>query len=141
MSGGGVLWFIALFSLIISVTATVLFLLDKSDVVSSFTGGQISWNLVEFTYSSILAIVSLLGAWLAFSYAGHVAAEDSSTGYVFAGLFLIFQTTFYTAPALMLYEKVQNVQGGLYPSTSHYPNDEDIPYQTPGQVQGNVRIL
>uniref|UniRef100_A0AC34FT74 MARVEL domain-containing protein n=1 Tax=Panagrolaimus sp. ES5 TaxID=591445 RepID=A0AC34FT74_9BILA len=133
VSGGGVLWFIGLFSLIVSVTATVLFLLDKSDVIQSISGGQISWNLVEFVYSSILGILCLLGAWLSFSYAGHVPTGESGMGYVFAGLFLVAQTTLYSAPALMLYEKIQNTEGGIYRPDNNYafPNDADIPYQTP----------
>lgn len=47
VDGVGVLWFISLMSLFVSVVATVLFLLDKSEpVLYTITGGTISWNVV-----------------------------------------------------------------------------------------------
>uniref|UniRef100_A0AC35G549 Uncharacterized protein n=1 Tax=Panagrolaimus sp. PS1159 TaxID=55785 RepID=A0AC35G549_9BILA len=101
-------------------------------------------NLVEFVYSTILGILCLLGSWLSFSYAGHVPSGQSGTGYIFAGLFLVAQTTLYTAPALMLYEKIQNVEGGIYRPDSNYafPNDSDIPYQTqPTNINNPPRMV
>uniref|UniRef100_A0A7E4WDK8 MARVEL domain-containing protein n=1 Tax=Panagrellus redivivus TaxID=6233 RepID=A0A7E4WDK8_PANRE len=134
VDGGGVLWMIVLGSLIVSVMSTVLFIMDKSDVILTISNGAISWNMFEFAYSSILALLNLLAAWLSFAYAGNVPPGYSGTGYVLAGLFLIANMTFYTAPSLMLYQKVRETELGNQCINAHYANDQNLPYQTPPRV-------
>ncbi|KAI6195756.1 hypothetical protein M3Y94_01025000 [Aphelenchoides besseyi] len=136
VDGSGVLWFIALTSMFISVIATVLFLLDKNEpVLVSITGGLITWSVAEFVYSTVLTVLCGISVWLAFGYAGHVGPEGHSNGYVFAGIFLILQTAFYAIPATLIYEKVQ-FRSDIDPTARmHFADDEPQPYQGTGPTQ------
>ncbi|KAI6240536.1 MARVEL domain-containing protein [Aphelenchoides fujianensis] len=125
VDGSGVLWFIALTSMFISVVATVLFMLDKNEpVLVSITGGLITWNVAEFVYSTILTVLCAISVWLSFGYAGHVPDGGHSNGYVFAGIFLIIQTAFYAIPAVLIYEKVQFRQDDDPTARMHFASDD-----------------
>ncbi|KAI1712432.1 CBR-DRR-1 protein [Ditylenchus destructor] len=108
VDGSGVLWFVTMVSLFVSTVATVIFMVDKNDpLILSMSNGILSWNIVEFIYSSILTILCAISFWLAFAYANHVPPEGHSTGYIFAGIFLIIQTVFYAVPAVLVYDRMR----------------------------------
>ncbi|KAI6174724.1 Protein CBR-DRR-1 [Aphelenchoides bicaudatus] len=133
VDGGGVLWFITLVSLFISVVATVLFMLDKNEPVLvgswvGLSGGLITWNVAEFVYSTILTVLCAISIWLSFGYAGHVQPGGHSNGYIFAGIFMILQTAFYAIPAILIYEKVQ-FRSDSTVDHIHFADEEQVPYQ------------
>uniref|UniRef100_A0AC34QDG9 Uncharacterized protein n=1 Tax=Panagrolaimus sp. JU765 TaxID=591449 RepID=A0AC34QDG9_9BILA len=70
-----------------------------------------------------------MGVWLAFTYSTRVVTTGETTGYVIAGLLLVLQTTFYTAPSIMLYPKIKDESKPRYNVHGSYENDEDISYQ------------
>uniref|UniRef100_A0AC34R6S6 Uncharacterized protein n=1 Tax=Panagrolaimus sp. JU765 TaxID=591449 RepID=A0AC34R6S6_9BILA len=70
-----------------------------------------------------------MDVWLAFTYSTRVITTNETTGYVIAGLLLVLQTTFYTAPSFMLYPKIKDESKPRYNVRGSYENDEDISYQ------------
>jgi len=112
VDGGGVLWFVSLTSLIISTLATVIFMMDKNEpVVITLTGGLLSWNIIEFIYSSVLTILCGISFWLAFGYASHVPSDGHPSGYVLFGLFAVVQTVFYLIPTILAYDSIRVLEG------------------------------
>ncbi|KAL3090064.1 hypothetical protein niasHS_006516 [Heterodera schachtii] len=105
--GIGVLWFIGLCSLIVSVTATVIFLLNRENGLSGVTisGAFLPWGVIEFVYSSVLTLLCGVGFWLAFGFASHVPDNGHSAGYIFAGIFLVAQVACYAIPVLIIYDR------------------------------------
>uniref|UniRef100_A0A914E5S9 MARVEL domain-containing protein n=1 Tax=Acrobeloides nanus TaxID=290746 RepID=A0A914E5S9_9BILA len=131
VEGSGVLWFITLLSLFVSAVATVLFLLDKNEpILYTITGGAVSWNVVEFVYSTVLAVLCFLSTWLSFTEPGRVKDGGSYLGYTFAAIFFFLQTIFYTAPALLFFDKMRDAETGRDLSNEiHYVDDAEVPYQ------------
>uniref|UniRef100_A0A1I7YM85 MARVEL domain-containing protein n=1 Tax=Steinernema glaseri TaxID=37863 RepID=A0A1I7YM85_9BILA len=108
VSGNGVVWFVVVASLIISVFATVLFALKIHDsVLHSLTGGSLPWELLEMIYSFVLSVLNALSMWLAFGFVGRVHEGDYYGGYVAAGIFLIIQSILYLVPTILIYNKIQ----------------------------------
>ncbi|KAH7724697.1 Protein DRR-1 [Aphelenchoides avenae] len=129
--GSGVLWFVVLTSLVISVVATVLFMLDKSEpVLVTLTGGVITWTVVEFVYSVILSILSSICVWLSFAYARLIPKNEYAAGYAFAGVFLIFHSVLYAVPAVIIYDKMRVEQPLPDESETHYVAVDQTSYQT-----------
>ncbi|CAD5214038.1 unnamed protein product [Bursaphelenchus xylophilus] len=133
VDGSGVLWFVALSCLLISTTATVLFMLDQTDtVMQSLSGGLVGFSVVEFVYSAVLTALCGVSVWLSFGYSSHVPEGGHSTGYIFCGFFMVLEAAAYAIPASMIYEKVQWEQQGVDQlNTVHYrePSNE-TGYQT-----------
>jgi hypothetical protein len=108
VEGNGVLWFIALSSLVISTTATILLMFNKegmSGLNIHFADAMFPWSVIvspfsnyafgiiklkEFVYSSILALLCGIGLWISFGYATNVSPAHHSAGYVFAGVNIFF---------------------------------------------------
>uniref|UniRef100_A0A915DFH7 MARVEL domain-containing protein n=1 Tax=Ditylenchus dipsaci TaxID=166011 RepID=A0A915DFH7_9BILA len=132
VDGSGVLWFVTFLSLIISTLATVVFMLDKNEpIVFTVSGGTLSWNIVEFVYSSILSILCAISFWLAFGYASHVPKDGHSAGYVFTGMFMIVQTILYAIPTMLVYDRMRVAEEDAHITHPFNTNSEqDISYQT-----------
>ncbi|TMS34297.1 hypothetical protein L596_001923 [Steinernema carpocapsae] len=120
-AGNGVVWFVVVSSLIISVFATVLFALKIHDsVLQSLTAGSLPWELLEMIYSFVMAVLCGLSMWLSFGYVGHVQGDDPYGGYVAAGLFLILQSVLYMVPTILIYNKMQVNRRSEYSDPNPY---------------------
>ncbi|PIO60392.1 hypothetical protein TELCIR_18110, partial [Teladorsagia circumcincta] len=84
-SENGVLWFVIITSMMISIAATVLLALGLQDsIMDSISNGSVPWNVVELVYSFIFAILSVICVWLSFGFANrHLGG--TSAGYIAAG--------------------------------------------------------
>ncbi|XGW08968.1 hypothetical protein V3C99_011352 [Haemonchus contortus] len=130
-SENGVLWFVIVTSMIISIVATVLLALGLQDsLMESITNGSVPWNIVELTYSFIFAVLSVICVWLSFGFANrHLGG--TSAGYIASGLFSIVHASLYSIPCAIIYDSVHN--NGLEPDPvsniqSAHPF-RDAPYQ------------
>ncbi|KAK0394875.1 hypothetical protein QR680_000981 [Steinernema hermaphroditum] len=130
VAGNGVVWFIVVSSLIISVFATVLFALKLHDsVLYSLTAGSLPWELLEMIYSFVLGILCALSMWLTFGFVGHVSEQEGGYygGYVAGGIFLIIQSILYFVPTVLIYNKMQLHRRSEYNDPNPYT---DGGYQT-----------
>ncbi|KAK5980285.1 MARVEL domain-containing protein [Trichostrongylus colubriformis] len=105
-SENGVLWFVIITSMLISIAATVLFALGIQDsMMDSLTNSRVPWNIVELVYSFIFAILSVICVWLSFGFANrHLGG--TSAGYIAAGLFFIVHASLYSIPCAIIYDSV-----------------------------------
>ncbi|CAJ0605333.1 unnamed protein product [Cylicocyclus nassatus] len=128
----GVLWFVILTSLLISIAATILLALGLQDsLMDSLTNSSVTWNVVEMVYSFVYAVLSIICVWLSFGYANrHLGG--TSAGYIAAGLFSIVHAALYGIPCAMIYDSIQkngldNREQGFAVQPAHAFND--APYQ------------
>ncbi|EYC36587.1 hypothetical protein Y032_0879g2823, partial [Ancylostoma ceylanicum] len=106
-SENGVLWFVVITSLLISIAATIIFALGLQDnIMDSLTNGSVAWNVVELVYSFVFAILSVICVWLSFGFANrHLGG--TSAGYIAAGLFSIVHAGLYAVPCAVIYDSIQ----------------------------------
>ena len=95
---------------------------------------MVSWNIIEFIYSSILTILCGISFWLAFGYASHVPPGGHSSGYVFTGIFMVLQTAFYGIPTVLAYDSIRIAEAAEEASRQSHPftdpEQEETRYQT-----------
>ncbi|KHJ83694.1 hypothetical protein OESDEN_16605 [Oesophagostomum dentatum] len=127
----GVLWFVVITSLLVSIAATVIFALGKQDsIMENLTNSSVSWSVVELVYSFVFAVLSVICVWLSFGFANrHLGG--TSAGYIAAGLFSIVHAGLYGFPCAMIYESIQN--NGINPDRGYDVQPahpfHDAPYQ------------
>ncbi|KAF7637950.1 MARVEL domain-containing protein [Meloidogyne graminicola] len=110
VDGIGVLWFISICSVIASSVATILLMFNRNGLFEyniKLNNGNtiIPWNIIEFIYSIILALLCGISFWISFGYSTHVHIGGHSIGYIFAGIFLIGQMICYLIPAYIIYNQ------------------------------------
>ncbi|KAK6031589.1 hypothetical protein OSTOST_02257 [Ostertagia ostertagi] len=130
-SENGVLWFVIITSMLISIAATVLLALGLQDsIMDSISNGSVPWNVVELVYSFIFAILSVICVWLSFGFANrHLGG--TSAGYIAAGLFSIVHASLYSVPCAIIYDSVHSNGLEQSPVSNIQPAHpfRDAPYQ------------
>ncbi|VDK44694.1 unnamed protein product [Anisakis simplex] len=82
----GVVWFIIISSLTVSVTATIISVLGVQDqFLSSLCNNGITWEILELIYSFVFTILSAVSVWLCFSFI-QLVVKGPSGGYVAGGV-------------------------------------------------------
>uniref|UniRef100_A0A0M3HQA2 MARVEL domain-containing protein n=1 Tax=Ascaris lumbricoides TaxID=6252 RepID=A0A0M3HQA2_ASCLU len=151
--GNGIVWFIVISSLVVSVFATVIFALDVQDqFMTSISNASIPWDLFELIYSFVFSILSAVSVWLCFSYIKLVPDNGRFGGYVAAGcvpvvllttarsnmivaefqMFMLLHVAFYAIPTFLLYDKSQVVQRDTLDPLAVRSQDpfQETPYQS-----------
>ncbi|VDL73645.1 unnamed protein product [Nippostrongylus brasiliensis] len=130
-SENGVLWFVIITSMLVSIAATIILALGIQDsMMESLSNGSIPWNVVELVYSFIFAILSVICVWLSFGFANrHLGG--TSAGYIASGLFSMVHAGLYAVPCAIIYDQVNNNGLQAEPISNIQPAHpfRDAPYQ------------
>lgn len=130
-SENGVLWFVIITSMMISITATVLMALGAQDtLMDNISNGSVPWNIVELVYSFVFAVLSVICVWLSFGFANrHLGG--TSAGYIATGLFSIVHAGLYSVPSAIIYDSLNNngIEPDLVSNIQPAHPYRDAPYQ------------